>query len=170
MRKRTVDLVFANEAELGSLYETADFDAALAQFRKDVAGGVVTRSEKGCVVVSKDGVEAVPAFPVDKVVDTTGAGDLFAAGFLFGQVREFSIEEGGTARCAGGGGGDPAPGRPAANLAQGAGAGEGAVGVKARRGSPFNSSASSEADYLLSEDGDSHPVAAAWEQFRRDCV
>ena len=78
MRKRIVDLVFANEAELTSLYETADFDAALAQFRKDVATGVVTRSEKGCVVVSKDGVEAVPAFPVDKVVDTTGAGGLLA--------------------------------------------------------------------------------------------
>ena len=55
MRKRIVDLVFANEAELTSLYETADFDTALAQFRKDVATGVVTRSEKGCVVVSKDG-------------------------------------------------------------------------------------------------------------------
>jgi sugar/nucleoside kinase (ribokinase family) len=87
MRKRTVDLVFANEAELTSLYETADFDAALTQFRKDVALGVVTRSEKGCVVVSKDGVESVPAFPVGSVVDTTGAGDLFAAGFLFGTVR-----------------------------------------------------------------------------------
>jgi sugar/nucleoside kinase (ribokinase family) len=48
---------------------------------------VVTRSEKGCVVSSKDGVTAVPAFAVDKIVDTTGAGDLFAAGFLFGLAR-----------------------------------------------------------------------------------
>jgi sugar/nucleoside kinase (ribokinase family) len=93
MRKRIVDLVFANEAELTSLYETNDFDAALAQFRKDVGTGVVTRSEKGCVVVSKDGAEAVPAFPVEKVVDTTGAGDLFAAGFLFGLVREFPMKK-----------------------------------------------------------------------------
>ena len=93
MRKRIVDLVFANEAELTSLYETSDFDAALAQFRKDVGTGVVTRSEKGCVVASKDGVEAVPAFPVDKVVDTTGAGDLFAAGFLFGLVRAFPLQK-----------------------------------------------------------------------------
>ena len=93
MRKRIVDLVFANEAELTSLYETSDFDAALAQFRNDVGTGVVTRSEKGCVVVSKDGVEAVPAFPVDKVVDTTGAGDLFAAGFLFGLVRELPMKK-----------------------------------------------------------------------------
>ncbi|MEZ5763245.1 MAG: adenosine kinase [Xanthobacteraceae bacterium] len=87
MRKRTVDLVFANEAELISLYETADFDAALTQFRQDVGLGVVTRSEKGCVVATKDGVASVPAFPIDKLVDTTGAGDLFAAGFLFGLVR-----------------------------------------------------------------------------------
>ena len=93
MRKRTVDLVFANEAELTSLYETADFDAALTQFRSDVTRGVVTRSEKGCVVVSKEGTETVPASPVDKVVDTTGAGDLFASGFLFGVVSGFSMKK-----------------------------------------------------------------------------
>ena len=87
MRSGTVDLVFANEAELGSLYETPDFDAALKQLRSDTKLGVVTRSEKGCVVASKEGVVAVPAFPVAKIVDTTGAGDLFAAGFLFGLVR-----------------------------------------------------------------------------------
>ena len=87
MRTGTVDLVFANEAELGSLYETADFDAALKQLQGDTKLGIVTRSEKGCVVASKEGVVAVPAFPVGKIVDTTGAGDLFAAGFLFGLVR-----------------------------------------------------------------------------------
>ncbi|MEI9922889.1 MAG: adenosine kinase [Bradyrhizobium sp.] len=87
MRGGTVDLVFANEAELGSLYETTDFDAALKQLQGDTKLGVVTRSEKGCVAASKEGVVAVPAFPVSKIVDTTGAGDLFAAGFLFGLVR-----------------------------------------------------------------------------------
>ena len=87
MRKGTVDLVFANEAELHSLYQTSDFDTALKQLRADTKLGVVTRSEKGCVVASKDGVVAVPAFPIEKLVDTTGAGDLFAAGFLFGLVR-----------------------------------------------------------------------------------
>jgi adenosine kinase len=92
MRKGTVDLVFANEAELHSLYQTADFDTALTQLRSDVKLAVVTRSEKGCVVASKDGVTAVPAFPIDRIVDTTGAGDLFAAGFLFGLVRGAGFE------------------------------------------------------------------------------
>ena len=87
MRGGTVDLVFANEAELHSLYQTSDFEGALKQLRADTKLGIVTRSEKGCVVVAKDGVSAVPAFPIDKMVDTTGAGDLFAAGFLFGLVR-----------------------------------------------------------------------------------
>jgi sugar/nucleoside kinase (ribokinase family) len=87
MRKGTVDLIFANESELHSLYQTANFDAALKQLRDDTRLGVVTRSEKGCVVVSKLETVAVPAFPIDRLVDTTGAGDLFAAGFLFGMVR-----------------------------------------------------------------------------------
>jgi sugar/nucleoside kinase (ribokinase family) len=95
MRNKTVDLIFANEGELQSLYNTSDFDTALAQLRNDVGLAVVTRSEKGCVVASKDGVIAVPAFPVKEVVDTTGAGDLFAAGFLFGLVRNVGYEQAG---------------------------------------------------------------------------
>jgi sugar/nucleoside kinase (ribokinase family) len=95
MRKGTVDLIFANEAELHSLYQTSDFDTALKQLRSDTKLGVVTRSEKGCVVASKDGVVAAPAFPIDRLVDTTGAGDLFAAGFLFGLVRNAGYENAG---------------------------------------------------------------------------
>src|SRR3981081_4606530 len=95
MRKGTVDLVFANEAELHSLYQTSDFETALKQLRIDTKLGVVTRSERGCVVASKDGVVAVPAFPIKKMVDTTGAGDLFAAGFLFGLVRGAGFEAAG---------------------------------------------------------------------------
>jgi adenosine kinase len=95
MRKGTVDLVFANEAELHALYQTSDFDAALAQLRADTKLGVVTRSEKGCMVASKDGVVAVPARSIREMVDTTGAGDLFAAGFLFGLVRGVGYEDAG---------------------------------------------------------------------------
>jgi len=87
MRSGTVDLIFANEAELHSLYQTSDFESAIAALRADIAVAVVTRSEKGCVVVGPDGAEAVTAFPVERVVDTTGAGDLFAAGFLSGLAR-----------------------------------------------------------------------------------
>src|SRR5215831_14595884 len=80
LQSGTVDVIFANESELHSLYETSDFDTALKQLRSDAKLGVVTRSEKGCIVVSGEGALAVPAFPVERIVDTTGAGDLFAAG------------------------------------------------------------------------------------------
>jgi adenosine kinase len=95
MRNGTVDIIFANEAELSSLYETDNFDAALGELRKDTRLGIVTRSEKGCVVASSDGVVAVPAHKIEKLVDTTGAGDLFAAGFLFGLVRNTGYENAG---------------------------------------------------------------------------
>ena len=82
-----IDLLFGNELELLSLYETDDFDDAVAQLRRDCHVAVITRSEKGSVVVTRDDVHAVPAEKVDAVVDTTGAGDLFAAGFLRGFTR-----------------------------------------------------------------------------------
>jgi sugar/nucleoside kinase (ribokinase family) len=87
LRNGTVDLLFANEAELKSLYQTADFDAAVTALRQDVKLAAVTRSEKGCLIVNRKGTEVVRAFPVEKLVDTTGAGDLFAAGFMFGLAR-----------------------------------------------------------------------------------
>jgi adenosine kinase len=87
IRKGTVDIIFANEHELHSLYETADFDTAVKALRRDAKLAVVTRSEKGCVVVTRNGIEAVQAMPIDRVADATGAGDLFAAGFLVGLAR-----------------------------------------------------------------------------------
>jgi adenosine kinase len=87
IRNGTVDLVFANERELHSLYQTADFDTAVTALRNDARLAVITRSEKGCLVVSREGTEAVRAAPVERVVDATGAGDLFAAGFLVGLSR-----------------------------------------------------------------------------------
>jgi len=87
IRKGTVDIVFANERELHSLYETADFDTAVKALRGEAKLAVITRSEKGCVVVSKAAIETVAAEPVEQIVDVTGAGDLFAAGFLVGLAR-----------------------------------------------------------------------------------
>jgi adenosine kinase len=87
IRNGTVDLVFANESELHSLYETADFDTALNALRNDAKLAVITRSAKGCLVVSREETDAVPASPIARVVDATGAGDLFAAGFLVGLSR-----------------------------------------------------------------------------------
>ncbi|MCA1907387.1 MAG: adenosine kinase [Magnetospirillum sp.] len=79
-----VDILFANEAELCSLYQTDDFDAAIRASRGHCKVAAVTRGAKGSVVVSGDDTIVVGADPVDHVVDTTGAGDLYAAGFLYG--------------------------------------------------------------------------------------
>ena len=92
IRSGTVDLLFCNEAEVRSLYQTADFDTAVAALRGDARRAVVTRSAKGCIVIEGPQEIEVPAYPVDRVVDTTGAGDLFAAGFLFGMARGYGYE------------------------------------------------------------------------------
>lgn len=91
--KNHIDVLFANEAELKSLYETDDFDAALAAVRAETRVAAVTRSEKGAVILSGDIEARVPAQHVETVVDTTGAGDLFAAGFLSAYARGMSLEE-----------------------------------------------------------------------------
>ncbi len=88
VRDGSVDILFANIGELKSLYQTADADAALAALREEGILGVVTRSEEGALVVARDGTRAVGAHPVERVADTTGAGDLFAAGFLAGLARD----------------------------------------------------------------------------------
>jgi sugar/nucleoside kinase (ribokinase family) len=94
IRDGVIDILFANESELHALYETADFDTALAALRAEKnLLGVVTRSEKGCVVATGESVIAAPAFPVEEVVDTTGAGDLFAAGFLAGYTKGLPHEK-----------------------------------------------------------------------------
>jgi len=86
-----VDILFANESEITSLYEIQDFDTAADKVSQDVKLAALTRSEKGSVIVSQDEMVAVPAHPVNKLVDTTGAGDLYAAGFLFGFARDLDL-------------------------------------------------------------------------------
>jgi sugar/nucleoside kinase (ribokinase family) len=88
---RHVDILFANEAEIRALYEAADFDAALQQVRRHCTVAALTRSERGSVVVAGDDVHVIDAHPVRAVVDTTGAGDLYAAGFMFGLSRGRSL-------------------------------------------------------------------------------
>jgi sugar/nucleoside kinase (ribokinase family) len=93
MRSGVVDIVFANEAELKSLYTTADFDSAVAAIRQDAGLAIVTRSALGAMAVSREATVSAPAFPVEQVIDTTGAGDLFAAGYLFGHTQGRSAQE-----------------------------------------------------------------------------
>jgi sugar/nucleoside kinase (ribokinase family) len=82
-----IDVLFANEVEIRSLYETDDFDTALQHVRHRCEIAALTRSELGSVIVSGDEVHLVDAAPVDHVIDTTGAGDQYAAGFLYGLTR-----------------------------------------------------------------------------------
>ena len=88
-----LDILFANEAEILSLTGAGDLDGALAVMGSRVPLLVVTRSEKGAVAVENGRRTEVPAEPVDAIVDTTGAGDLFAAGFLTGHAQGRSVED-----------------------------------------------------------------------------
>ena len=90
-----VDILFANEAEITSLYQTSSFDEAARRAQADTKLAALTRSEKGSVILAEAKRIAVPADPVAKVVDTTGAGDLYAAGFLFGLARGRDLETAG---------------------------------------------------------------------------
>jgi len=88
-----VDLLFANETEICALFETTDFDAAVAALRPHVKLAAITRSEAGSVILSKGERLKVTAEPVEKVVDTTGAGDQYAAGFMFGLSRGRPLQQ-----------------------------------------------------------------------------
>jgi sugar/nucleoside kinase (ribokinase family) len=87
MRSGTVDIVFANASEAKSLYETESLEEALERIAQDCRLAVVTMSEKGSIVVTGDERVIVEPLAIDELVDTTGAGDLYAAGFLYGYTQ-----------------------------------------------------------------------------------
>jgi sugar/nucleoside kinase (ribokinase family) len=88
-----VDILFANESEILALYESDDLGVAMAAARRDCPVVAVTRGALGSLIAAREATVEVKAFPVDQVIDSTGAGDLYAAGFLFGFARERPLAE-----------------------------------------------------------------------------
>ena len=88
-----IDILFANQAEIMSLYQTTSFDEAVAHVRGHCAIAALTRSEQGSVIVAGDEIHTIDAATVERVVDTTGAGDLYAAGFLHGLSRGWGLAD-----------------------------------------------------------------------------
>ena len=92
LKNKKIDILFANEAEAASMAMVNDLEEAIACLAKEVPTLVVTRSENGATAISGSERADVPAEPIERLVDTTGAGDLFAAGFLAGQARGLGLE------------------------------------------------------------------------------
>lgn len=86
-----IDIVIANEAEITSLYQTSSFDEAVGEVRRHCELAALTRGAEGSVVVTPETSVAIEAAPVDKVIDTTGAGDLYAAGLLYGLTNDMPL-------------------------------------------------------------------------------
>ena len=93
LKEGKVDILFANEAEVAAMAEDSDLDSAIATVAANVPLLVVTRSEAGATAIAGDERANVSAEPIARLVDTTGAGDLFAAGFLAGQARGKSLTD-----------------------------------------------------------------------------
>ena len=90
---REVNILFANEDEAKALFQQEDFDGVIAAARKWGGIAAITRSAKGCVVMEEGMAHTIAAEPVARVIDTTGAGDLFAAGFLYGLTHDKGLKE-----------------------------------------------------------------------------
>jgi sugar/nucleoside kinase (ribokinase family) len=93
--EKHIDILFANEHEILSLYEVEQFDDALQKVRGVTEIAALTRSEKGSVVLKGDEVHVIDAVPGVKVVDTTGAGDAYAAGFLYAYTQGWDLAKAG---------------------------------------------------------------------------
>jgi sugar/nucleoside kinase (ribokinase family) len=87
-----IDIIFANESEIKSLYQTESFDLAAKNASNDARLAVLTRSEKGSVIFGNGRAVQIASEPISELVDTTGAGDLYAAGFLFGYSKGYDLE------------------------------------------------------------------------------
>ena len=92
LRDGVVDLMFANEHELKSLYQTADLETAIAAARETCKLTALTLGSNGAMAITREETVHAPALKVSEVVDLTGAGDLFASGFLFGLARDFDLK------------------------------------------------------------------------------
>ena len=90
-----VDILFANQDEITTLFEITSLEEAIGATANSVEVAAITRGAKGAVIVMRDEVVEIPPAPVDNVVDTTGAGDLFAAGVLYGLTHGFDVPEAG---------------------------------------------------------------------------
>lgn len=97
--RHSMDIVFANEIEMLALAETESLEAAIETFRGTVPMMAITRSEKGALIVTQNEIVEVPTEAVSRVKDATGAGDQFAAGFLYGQTHGLSLAESGALGC-----------------------------------------------------------------------
>src|SRR5690606_21348936 len=91
IRSKTMDYVFANIEEAKALYQTDDFTVAVRQLAQDAEIAAITMGARGAMAIHNGEIVSVPAFPVDEVVDVTGAGDLFASGFLLATARGQSM-------------------------------------------------------------------------------
>ena len=93
LAEHEIDILFANEEELLMLYDTRDISVALKAVQQHCEVAAVTRGAKGCTIVSADEIIDINGYPVSDLVDTTGAGDLFAAGFLHGYSRGEDLKD-----------------------------------------------------------------------------